>query len=333
MDDEGALDEAETHPDGTESPAESDAESPAESDAGADFGMAAYPLETYDPSSGRRTKRRRWIGGTATLVVLGAIGLAAGIQATSGGPRALDATVAASVNHTLASKTAAINLKEDVRVGSTEVTATGPGVIDFTHGAMSVNLDVQEGSQSAPITAVYLGREMYEEIPGLSQLEPGKSWVTFDLSGAPNDGTGALAGGGNPAAMLGILSQRGAIVTPTGTTVVRGVRTRGYQVTITKGMVEKELSSGKLSSWMQAVARTVTFSDATETVYVDGSNRLRRFDFAMAFTVKDQTVSVNDTLDLSDYGTPAVIAAPPASETIGFDQFLKDAQAARPSLS
>jgi hypothetical protein len=291
--------------------------------------LAAYPLEPDSPTPEKRTKAILVSVAVVAVLVVGAIALV--VHGSSNHSRNLDATVAASVNDAIASKTASMNLTTDISSASGDITASGPGVIDFTRDAVSVRFEMHVDSQSLPVTAVYLGGTIYEEIPGLDQLEPGKSWLSIDLSGVANAGTGMFAGGGNPAAMLALLTERGAVVKPTGRAVIDGVQTKSYQVTIPPAVIERDLRTSQLPPWMKAAAENVSFSGAGETVYIDHSNRLRRYEIDMSVAAQGQNSTIKETVDLSNYGTPANIAAPPASATVGFEQFLKDEQAAGPS--
>jgi hypothetical protein len=288
--------------------------------------VAASPYQFEPPTpAGMGSKKTLVIVATTMVLIAGVIGLVVVKLGSSGSPN-IQATVAASVNHAFASKTASLTITTDIRAGSSEVTATGPGAIDFTRGALYATVDMHTGSQSLPVTLIYLGGTIYEKIPGIDQIEPGKSWITMDLSGMAKADTGAIGGGSNPAAMLALLTQRGAVVTPMGRTTIGGVAVSSYQVTISQAMIEQELNSSNLPAWMRAAAGHASFSDATETVYIDHANQLRRFVTDMTATVNGQSESVNETMDLSNYGVPVVITAPPPSESIGFDQFLKDVQ-------
>ena len=243
-----------------------------------------------------------------------------------GGGRSAQAAVIASVDNAVASKTARGTLT--MSIGSGHLTGNGAGTIDFSNGAMDLNVDVHAASidQSLPIHLIYLGGTIYEGIPQISELFPGKSWLSLDLSGlARSAGSGgALNVGGNPAAMLRLLSQQGNTVVPLGSSKVNGVAVNGYRVTFDPAAMQRQLSSANVPSWMRTAISQVNLQNATETVYIDSAGQLRRTTMHVEVNAPSgKSASVDETFDLSDYGIPVSIAAPPASQVVDFQQFLQ----------
>lgn len=275
-------------------------------------------------------RRRRWPIALAATASVGLIALVLALVAPGGAHNANgQAIVIASVNHAVASKTAQATLTMNVNSG--QMTGKGNGTIDFTDGAMDLTMQANLPSlhQALTIRGIYLGGTVYEHIAQISELVPGKSWVSIDLSGLNKvpGATGALNLGGNPAAMLRLLSARGATVTPTGTSTVNGVKVNGYTVTIDPAFIEKQISSANLPSWMRDASSKINFRNATETVFIDRSGNLRRDAVHMVIDIPSSQagpMTMDETLDLSNYGVPVSISAPPASQVVDIQEFLRD---------
>lgn len=243
-----------------------------------------------------------------------------------GGGKSAQAAVIASVDNAVASKTARGTLTMDI--GSGQLTGTGGGTLDFSNGAMDFNsnMHVPSVDQSLPIHLIYIGGTIYEGLPQISELFPGKFWLSLDLSGLASaaGSNGALDLGGNPAAMLRLLSQQGNKVTPIGSSKIDGVTVDGYKVTFDPAVIQQELGSANLPAWMRGAIEDVNLQNATETVFIDGSAQLRRTTMRVDVNgPSGKSTTVDETFDLSEYGVPVSIAAPPASQVVDFQQFLQ----------
>jgi hypothetical protein len=176
-------------------------------EAGAERGTGLVP-----PPMQPARKRRGLIAAMVGIVVAAALA-ATLVLVPGGGPNAeAAAAVLRAVNGTLADKTAHVRLDMQVSAGAVSMTGSGSGDIDMNQNAMQVQLSMAAGGQSLDLRVIYLGGTVYEGVPGLSQLEPGKSWVSLDLSALTQSTpspTGAFGLGNNPTAMLRLLAQRG----------------------------------------------------------------------------------------------------------------------------
>lgn len=286
---------------------------------------SAYQYFGSGPPSSQRKRRF-----PVVLVGIVAAALLAAVLAVvlPGSGRSAQAAVIASVDNAVASKTARGTLT--MNLGSGQLTGTGAGTIDFSNGAMDFTVDVHAASidQSLPIHLIYLGGTIYEGIPQISELFPGKSWLSLDLSGLSNaaGGGGALNVGGNPAAMLRLLSQQGNNVVSLGSSKVNGVSVNGYRVTFDPAAMQRQLGSAEIPSWMRSAISQVNLQNATETVYINPAGQLRRTTMHVDVNgPSGKSASVDETFDLSDYGVPVSITAPPASQVVDFQQFLQGA--------
>jgi hypothetical protein len=98
---------------------------------------------------------------------------------------------------------------------------------------------------------------------------------------------------------------------------------QGYTVILNPAVERREIEQANLpASMKQAV-----FGSGSESVYLDGAGDLVRV--TAAITEADGaagTVQVQESYDLSDYGVPVSIVAPPADEVLPFEQFIQLAQ-------
>jgi hypothetical protein len=299
------------------------------------FGLG--PDDTFvvgSESPPTRRHRRRLVTGIVALVVLAAAG---SIIAVGSGGKSAEAAVIDSVNSTMADRTAHITMNMSARAPTGTVTGAGTGGIDFSSNAMQLRFSTDAAGQQITMQAIYLGGSVFENIPGIDQVVPGKSWVSVDLSSlgvSGNQGTGSLGTTNNPAAMLRLLTQQGNTVVPLGSSSIDGASVQGYSVTLDSAAIKKRLANAKLPSWMTAALSHVDIGNTTMKVYVDDSGLLRRMSIGLTETVGSSgTISVDESLDFSDYGSPVSVSAPPSDQVVTFQQFLAAAEAAAGSTS
>jgi len=178
---------------------------------------------------------------------------------------------------------------------------------------------------------------VYEQIPGLAQVVPGKSWLSVDLSSlgaSAGQSPSTLATGDNPTAMLRILAQQGNTVVPLGSSTLDGTTVQGYSVTLDPTAIKNKIAQDKLPSWMTDALSHVNIGDVDLDVYVDGTGLLRRFSLSLSETVPTAgAIRVDESLDFSDYGTTVTVSAPPPDQVVSLQQFLAQAQASGASSS
>jgi hypothetical protein len=260
------------------------------------------------------------------LSVAGVLTVIAVILPIVGSTATADAAVVVSATKaTLAARTAHLDLSATVTADGQTVTLTGSGDVDFSQPAATLTIGGSLAGQSASFSEIVIGTTTYEQIPQLSTIEPGKSWISADL-GAFEKSASAQSPLSNvdPAYTLGLLDQQGAAVTSLGTSTVGGVYCNGYEVNISNAQIQSELQ--KLPSWMQQSVAQLNFSGITLDVYVAvGSNELHRIAISTQVGANGHTVGVNIDEDFSQYGEAVSIAAPPDYEVVSLTQFLQDA--------
>ncbi len=289
------------------------------------------PFETFvvgPTNAPRRRPRRRVVTALVVLVLAAAAGA---LVPEVGGGKSAEAAVIDSVNTTMADQTAHVTLNLAVSGPSVHVTGSGTGGIDFGQNAMQLQMTVGVSGQEVQMQAVYVAGSIYEQIPGVGQLIPGKSWVSLDLSSLGASGgqsSSALGSGDNPTAMLRLLTQQGNTVVPLGPSTIGGTPVQGYSVTLDAAAIKAQLAHASLPSWMATAVSQLNVQNTTLMVYIDGSGLLRRFRLDLTETVATTgKVTVDESLDLSDYGAPVNITAPPPDQVASFNQFLQDAEA------
>jgi hypothetical protein len=202
---------------------------------------------------------------------------------------------------------------------------------------MQLQMSVGVGAQQIQTQTLYIAGAVYEQVPGLAQVVPGKSWLSVDLSSlgaSAGQNPSALATGDNPTAMLRILAQQGNTVVPLGSSTINGVSVQGYSVTLDPTAIKNKIAQDKLPSWMADALSHLNIGDANLDVYVDGSGLLRRFRLSLSETVPSAgTVRVDESLDFSDYGTTVTVTAPPPDQVVSLQQFLAQANASSGSAS
>ena len=262
------------------------------------------------------------------LVVLLVI---AGAVTIFGSSESASAKVADAVTTSLHDGTAHLTVTLAGSTAGTDVTGTGSGSIDFPTNALQLNLTVAADGQQEPIDAIYQGGVIYESLPGLGQIAPGKTWLSIDLSAlqkaeTQDPSSGSL--GSNPAVMLQMLAQQGNTVIPLGPSTVDGTAVDGYSVVVDRARAEAQIKKANLPPWMEQALAGLKVNDLRFKVYIDQSGLLR----SMVSQVSESSgaagnVNFDETLDFSDYGTPVTVTTPPASQVESFEQLLQAAGA------
>jgi len=283
---------------------------------------------------GVSTSKPRWrrlalVGALSAVVVAGgALGVTTLGSKSAVSPTKAVLTAASTTQHL---RSAHVSMTETVTGGSGSgaITATGIGAVDFSAREASLTMSV-EGEH---LSVLGSDGNLFVSVPQISQLFPGKSWVSVPVGNNSSAVGGALSGG-DPTQMLQFLASQGNSVSPIGSSTIDGVPVEGYSVLINKAAVGAQLkSSGLPSSAVQAGEQFLEGEGPiTYKVYVDSDNQLRAIDFAMA-VLGTSGVSVSARMTLSDFGVPVSLTLPPASDVVSYEQFLYASVAAGVSAS
>lgn len=280
------------------------------------------------------------IVGVMTAAAAGAAVLAVG------SPESADAAVASAIASTLNDQTADFTLSGSAGFGTLNVPIDGTGSMDFTQNAMQlqIGLPVPGGSQSVVEKAIYLNKMIYVSVSGVvSQLVPGKSWISVDtsqLSGGtsitPPLGLGGGALPGNPESALKLLSQGGNQATDLGPSTINGQAVEGYSVTIGGAALQQKIAQTKLPSLPSSLGSLNVGSSLIggnshigyQVFIAKATGELARMTTSVVLTIIGQTISDDMTMDFSHLGSPVDITAPPASEVVPYQQYLQQTKSA-----
>jgi hypothetical protein len=101
---------------------------------------------------------------------------------------------------------------------------------------------------------------------------------------------------------------------------------RGFGETLDPSTIRDRLSQANVTSWIRQGLSLIDFQRFGMKVFVDGSGLLRRLTLDMMSAVASSgNLSVDETLDFSDYGRPVSVSAPSADQVMTMDQFLQSA--------
>lgn len=272
-----------------------------------------------------------------SLIAVGAAVLAVG----AGTPPSADAAVASAVTNALNDKTADFTLSGSAGISSLTIPITGTGSVDFTQNAlqMQIGLPVPGSSQNLTEKVIELNKTIYVNVAGVSQLLPGTSWISIDasqLSGnqasTPGFGLGTGTLPSNPADVLKLLSQGGNQATDLGPSTVGGQSVEGYSVTLDGAALQKAIADTKLPSSISSSLPSLKLGSSLiggnshlgyQVFIAKATGELTRVTTTIALSIIGQTISDNTTMDFTKLGAPVDIEAPPASETIPYQQFLQ----------
>ncbi len=289
---------------------------------------SVYPDHAGEPPAGNASGRRSKTPLAVALSIAAVVVLVVGGVVVFGGSKSASAQVVDAVNSTLNNGTAHVTVSISGTAQATTLTGTGSGSIDFTNDAMELHLTMSVAGQQVPADAVYLGGVLYESVPGLSTVIPGKSWLAIDFSAlqqaaAKNPGAEGLSS--DPAVMLQMLAQQGNQVVALGPSTVDGAAVSGYRVTVNPSSVAQELKKTNLPSWMQQAVSGLKVRTVALKVFVDHAGLLRSFDTQVVESTSTGSARFDESLDFSDYGAPVDVHAPPADQVESYQQLLQAA--------
>jgi hypothetical protein len=255
-------------------------------------------------------------------LVVGMVGMV-GLGGGSGTPQPVTSSgiVLTSAQTTLATKTADLHMTMAIQVpGAGQITASGYGAVDFANDAAQATITYAGSPQLAAtqIQEVFTGQNLYLSIPEISQLVAGKSWISTPVAAANS----ITPGSSNPAAMFQVLTSEGDKVTPLGPSLIGGEAVHGFHVAIGLADLLKRAEADVPASVVQEVKSMFGRAGIQMSVYVgDDTHLVRRITFSMHLSIRSTVVSAQATEDISNYGAPVSISAPPADQVISLPQF------------
>jgi len=280
--------------------------------------------------------RRRWIvAGAVALVAVVSTALAIGLGST----KPADAVVAAAAKSEDAGG-AKLAMTVSVSDPSAQKTATvtASGVFDQSDADLTVDLSGLGGGSSGLNLSSLLGSielrylqengdpVLYANIPFLGSVLPaGKSWVRADL-----EQLGQKAGfdlnqylnqsSQNPGQILDMLRASGS-VQEVGSDSVDGVAATHYHATI-----DLQQAAAQLPTEAQDLVNHLIAAGAPSQIPLDvwiGNDDGLVHKLTLDEQLQQATVDL--TLDISDYGTPVTVTAPPSDQVLDLNDLLSQA--------
>jgi hypothetical protein len=214
---------------------------------------------------------------------------------------------ATTVSHLTGAPTASFHFSVSVSgLTPSAATITGSGQADAaTHAAsLTVHLPAAvvkllPGGTSAPeaVKAELVNNTLYLNVPTLTTLV-GKPWIAVSIPGADRSQVSGVfakvaSALGDVNSVIALAQSHHARVTSLGTSTVDGVAATGHKIVTT-------VAHGKAA--------------VTADLWADSADRLVQADAQVAVTAKKHHADITASLDLSRYGAPVTITAPPSSQ-------------------
>lgn len=270
------------------------------------------------------------------LAVAGAVIPFTGMGATGRGPTNAHAAMSRALTSTMDESTMHATFTATVTAAGKTVQLTGTARSDRASKSGAANVNVQATGHHMAVSVVITGGQIYLQLPQISQVEPGKSWLSFPepATGASGVGTAGGTGSGlspgtlgqmaNLGTFLQLLRQSGATVQTLGASTLSGTPVDGYRVKMDGAAVEAAIAKSGLPQAAQQALSAITVSSLDFTVYT-GGGLLRGVDVDAEANVASIGITVKATLRLDDYGQPVTVQPPPATATVTFGQVEKSA--------
>ena len=212
------------------------------------------------------------------------------------------------------------------------VNAQATGVMSFSkpvHGTLSMRMNLPNSPTPVTMTERMLGTTLYMHMPFLHASAPQiKPWIKIDLGAlgkAEGLNLGALMNSNtnDPASILSYLKGIAGPITVVGTETVNGVQTTHYRATVNYAKAVASLrrtNPAAATALQQSIDKTGTRTAPVE-VWVDGSGLMRQERVSVAMPALGGSMLI--LLQLSDFGVPVHVSAPPASQTTDLLKMLR----------
>jgi hypothetical protein len=246
-----------------------------------------------------------------------AAALGAGVVACGSGHSGPQAwtLVAAAPAKTTDAGSAQFALTAATNVLGQSVSFTGSGAFDFTHHAGHVRFALPAALGGASVDEIVTATTIYLQIPSVTPAGKYAAVKLTDVAGTDNPLS--QLGNADPTAALETLRGASHDVRKVGTATIRGTSTTHYRGTIDVTAAIQAAPPSLRDKVQQTFGQVKSLPfDA----YIDDQGRLRRFEQHLTLPATSatggQTVTVESTFDLYDFGTTVHVSAPPANRTV-----------------
>ncbi|WP_042420285.1 hypothetical protein [Streptacidiphilus anmyonensis] len=266
-----------------------------------------------------RYTRALVVAATAALAVTGLAACGGGKTASASGQAAsvpmVSVADAMSATNQATQKYTSVSMKMDEHITADGKTAdvTGNGHISWKPVGldMTMTMPATGGVAGGTMHMMMSGTTMYMGMSGKAAFQ-GKHWMKMDLSkdAAIADSLNKSSGQ-DPATQLKLFTSSGDIKR-VGTETVDGVSTTHYSGTVDFAKLATE-QDPSLKSLVQQDSK-LGVSSMKVDLWVNGQNLPVRM---VEATPASSTMSLNATIDYTDYGTtPVTVTPPPAGDTL-----------------
>ena len=239
-------------------------------------------------------------------------------------PRIDPELLANAASATTRTGSARISMQMQMSESQGSFNAHANGVMSFSrpvHGTLSMQMNLPNSPTPVTMTERMLGTTLYMHMPFLNASAPQiKPWIKLDLGAlgkAEGLNLGALMNSStnDPASILGYLKGISGPITVVGRETVNGVQTTHYKATVNYAKAVANLrrtNPAAATALQQSIAKTGTRTAPVE-VWVDGSGLMRQERVSVGMPSIGGSMTI--LLQLSDFGVPVHVSAPPASQT------------------
>lgn len=245
--------------------------------------------------------------------------------------QALNAILASS-KKTVDARSARMKMSMDF---GAQLTLTANGIFDFAKGVGSITMDASGlGLGAGALEIRMLGDVMYMRLPASPVLGEGAGkWVRMDLKAlsaqAGFDLSKFQSFRQDPTDILNALQGVSGRITNHGKDSVGGVYVIHYeaQVDLRKAIARLGTEKG-----LDELLEMLGTSTIPIHVWIDEQGLLRKMNYAMDLSKlktgeqSPLTGALDITMELFDFGAAVSVAAPPAGETLDFQDFLEKAK-------
>jgi hypothetical protein len=251
------------------------------------------------------------------------------------GTKAADAAtiVRSAPAKTTDAKTARMALTVDGTSGTTNINATGDGVIDIVGKRGDLTMDVGQAGLGK-LHVLMFGTNFYMQLPAQlqGQIPGGKPFLKIDLAAASKQqgiDLGALSQQ-NPDAssQLAFLNGAGADFKKVGTEKIRGTATTHYAGTVDLAKAAAAVKTPEQKTALEKAQQQLGISTFPMDVWVDGQGRMRKMTYQMDLSkAAAQNGSqpggvMHATMELFDYGVKVNVTEPPPDQVTDLSALL-----------
>lgn len=269
---------------------------------------------TAGPKHARRDRRGLHVmaGVAAAALVLVAGGVSTAVLLGGSGNASAQEAVANAAAQTMNSESADMSMSIDVSILGMHENVTANGAFDFAHKTGTMTMTVPVAGQQYSEREILDGSTVYVNVSGLGGgLAPTKPWISENVGQLNDSGSGL--GTLDPTSMLRQLQSSGGTVTSLGPTTYDGTSVTEYAATLPSSAMMGDI--GKLPSSLQQGVSGLNLPDMHMNIYVTQDNLLKALQVpSYSVSFSGQTLSMDMTMVLSNYGTPVNVTPPPASE-------------------